>query len=180
MAMMPALTIQQPWAAGIYHGFKEYETRNWKPTEQQLRPGQWLAIHAASYGNPPAAELNRRLNLPNVRRTLGAIGITADTRVHANLPMGEVIAIAKIGGFFECEAMGNISDIESEYGDWTQKWAWRLTEVIKLGRGVSCPGRQGLFRLQPNVTLLVASTLIAEGKIKIVQKVQGEGGLLPA
>lgn len=181
--MMKALTIQQPWISGIWHGFKDYETRDWHPTEMQLRPGQWLALHAASYGNPKAVELNRRLDLPAVRRTLGAIGITSGSRVHANMPMGGVIAIARIGGFYRCDDLkrhGQVTDIELGYGDWTQKWAWHLVEVLRLSKPVTCGGKQGLFKLQTNVTMMVASTLIADGKIQIVKKIQAEGaGLLP-
>lgn len=177
---MKALTIQQPWTAGIWHGFKHYETRDWHPTDQQLKPGQWMAIHAASYGSPKAAELHRRLDLPTVKRTLGAIGVTPATRVHANLPMGEVIAVAKVEGYYRCaDLKDRMNDVELGYGDWSQKWAWHLTDVLRLSKGVACRGQQGLFRLQANVTLLVASTLIAEGKIKLVQKAQAEGGLLP-
>lgn len=166
--MMPALTIQQPWASGIWWGFKEYETRDWHAPDT-LPPGRWLAIHAASYGNPKAAELNRRLDLPGVRRTLGVVGITPMTRVHSNMPMGEVIAIARLEGYYPCADLlhrGRVSDTERDYGDWTQKWAWRLTDVLRLSKGIACPGKQGIFRLQPNVTLLVATQLIAERKIR--------------
>lgn len=167
--MMNALTIQQPWASGIWHGFKEYETRNWLPGDQRLEKPLWLAIHAASYGNPKAEELNRRLDLPGIRRTLGAIGITPGTRVHSNMPMGGVIAVARVSGFYLCEDLrrrGGVSTVEADYGDWTQKWAWQLKDVLRLSRPVSCPGKQGLFRLQPNVTMLVATQLIADRVIR--------------
>ena len=40
------LSVRQPFASALF-GPKPGENREWRPTWEQLRPGDWLAIHAS-------------------------------------------------------------------------------------------------------------------------------------
>jgi hypothetical protein len=66
---MRAVTVRQPWAWAIAHGFKDIENRSWAP---RLAPGELIAIHAGAAA--PSFEdvervkklVGRRGQVPNV------------------------------------------------------------------------------------------------------------------
>lgn len=72
-----ALTVRQPWAWLIMNAGKDVENRSWSPPAHQLRPGEWLAIHAGMTPVPRrdtwAWEVFGRYALPDTRLDLGAI-----------------------------------------------------------------------------------------------------------
>lgn len=164
---MKAITLHQPFASLIGFGFKEYETRGWRPSPEQLKPGQWMAICAAGYGSTKAADLDAALNRPVIQNTLGQLGITSGNRTHANLPLGVVVCIAQVEGFYRTEGV-NPSLLERDLGNWSAgRYAWRLQHVLRLHRPVHCSGKQGLWTLPTNVALKVAAQLLADGSIVV-------------
>ena len=56
----PVLSVQEPWASLIVGGWKPMENRTWPPSPSQLRPGDWLCVHASKKldmpKNPAARE----------------------------------------------------------------------------------------------------------------------------
>lgn len=163
---MKAITLHQPFASLIGFGFKEYETRDWQPAPNQLRPGGWLAICAAGYGSTKAADLDATLDQPVMKATLGALGINRGNRTHVNLPLGVVVCMAQVEGFYRAEGV-NPSLLERELGDWSAgRKVWRLQRVMLLQRPVRCRGKQGLWTLPPDVAIKVVAQLIADGTIQ--------------
>lgn len=89
----PALSIKQPWASLIAHGFKDIENRTWPTRFRGL-----FYIHASKVLDPDeciAAQnliMNPRLDFPNfykIRETLG------ETKFR-DLPKGAIIGTAEI------------------------------------------------------------------------------------
>lgn len=164
---MKALSLWQPYATGIWLGFKRNETRSWKPSDKELKPGQWVAIHAAR--STPAAKVNALMQQDGIRQCLEPMQITPMTRTGAmhSIPMGGVIAIAQVRDFVPITQAFFVSDVERAWGDYTPgRWCWRFSDVLTMARMVHCPGRQKLWTLPLNVTMLVVAQLIADKKIR--------------
>jgi hypothetical protein len=120
-----ALTVRQPWAWAIAAGLKALENRSWRPPAELL--GQRIAIHA---GTGPDRE---------GERWCAAHGI----EVPAELPRGELVAVARIVGVVE----------ESDDLWWRGPLAWRLADVRPVPRGIRLRGALGLWRLPPGLPL---------------------------
>lgn len=175
---LKALTIHQPYASLLGFTFKEYETRGWCPSPAQLKAGDWLALHAAGYGAMKAAKLDGLLDLPAVRQTLGQMGITPGSRTQANLPLGVVIAMAQIEGFYPTDTLV-VKPLERDLGDFSPgRWAWRLVHVMRLSRPIQCSGKQGLWTLEYKTRLQVFGQLLADSKIVPVPGLPHAAGLL--
>ncbi len=123
---MRALTVRQPWAWAIAHGYKTIENRTWVPP---LEPGELLAIHAGRAKastedlDLAARRLGRRANLPQ------------------DFERGAVIAVVRFQRIVE--ASGN-RWFEGPIG-------WVLYDAVALPSPVKCNGRLGLWYLPPKV-----------------------------
>ena len=78
---MRAVTLHQPWASLIAHGYKTTETRGW-PAPQAL-VGSRVAIHAAKR-RPRRTEWNRQV---------------AEIAGRMEMPLGAVVATARVDGY---------------------------------------------------------------------------------
>lgn len=161
---MKAITIWQPWASLILHGFKRYEFRGWKPNDALI--GQRIAIHAGARRIP-----NREFQVIRHQLARGGgprMGLEdgagewmeeyAGVRC-SSLPHGAVIATAvlesavladKIVGEF-----GVPVENDSDRGDHFN-YAWKLTDVRPVMPPDFCRGKQGWWMWYPDQNALGA------------------------
>lgn len=169
---MKALTLHEPWASLVAHGYKAIETRSWR-----TRYRGPLAIHASKrrFGFwSPTAEFIRTWPIEIWRAVLGR----ADPEFCDNYPLGCVIATCELEdvlpiegmneqGFtkFICPHVGgglthfefgrgewepatverDVSDQEP-YGDFTPgRFAWLLKNVRPLRKPIPARGALGLW-----------------------------------
>lgn len=129
LVSVKAITVWQPWASLIVHGFKQYETRRWRTSHRGL-----LAIHAAKR----AAKSHEFTLYDDLLRQAGLS--------HPSfLRTGEII------GFVELEGIFRASDVcvdarELDVGDFAHdRWAWKLTNRKRLIRGIKARGQRGIW-----------------------------------
>ena len=154
---MRAVTLHQPWASLIAHGYKTTETRGW-PAPQAL-VGSRVAIHAAkrrprrTEWNRQVAEIAGRMEMP-----LGAIVATARVdgcvRVLSNgfaklsepADPGRVWVVDRLGQEHR-DAYQMSSD---PYGDYSEgRWIWLLSRVRPVEPPVVVVGKRGVWILPP-------------------------------
>lgn len=142
---IPAITITQPYASLIAIGEKKYETRGWPAAYRGP-----LAIHASKGLGPIGGVRGLRhacLREP-FKSALAAGGIDLDLVDVDVLPRGAVIAVATLADIVTVEALkGALSVQEREFGDYSAgRYAWRLTDVIKLDQPFPARGALGLWK----------------------------------
>jgi activating signal cointegrator 1 len=113
---MKALTIYQPWATLIVHGFKYYETRSW---QTQVR-GR-IAIHAGRRVLKDAATL---CEMEPFRSLLARAGYGN----FKSLPLGAVVGTAVLENCIPANGL-EIESVERSLADFRPgRWAWQLTQ----------------------------------------------------
>lgn len=147
---MRAITLTQPWATLVARGYKKVETRSW--STQHRGP---IAIHAAKTFPSSAQNLMWREPFLSDLREAGAItwdlfyGPAGAAR--ATLPLGAVIATAKLGDVWKVErldqaARWGLSAAETEYGDYSPgRYAWFLYDIEPLPEPCPAKGALGLW-----------------------------------
>lgn len=141
---MKAITIHQPWASLIAHGYKRFETRSW--STKYRGP---IAIHASK-------QLLYDYRLPKLSGRLWELGF----RKEEDFPLGCVIAVADV---VECRKVSDwmsnndlpilhgrendyyLDEQEYVFGDYTPgRYAWELANVRQIDP-VPARGQQGLW-----------------------------------
>lgn len=137
---MKSITIIQPFATLIALGEKQLETRSWATKHRGL-----LAIHAGK-------KIDKQICLQEpYKSVLFEYGYTSD-----NLPSGAVIAVCRMAECYQVEkdidthayfTDGSIVDgNEYVFGDYSEgRYAWKLTDLVKLEEPISVKGMQGLW-----------------------------------
>lgn len=127
---MKALTLWQPYASAIALKLKQFETRSWKTNYRGP-----LAIHASI--KPLSREYQK----------------LAARFQFANLPKGEIVAIAELTDclYMTQELINKISDTEKALGDWQiGRYAWQLDNIQIPQESIKLSGKQGLWTWQDN------------------------------
>lgn len=147
---MKALTIIQPWATLIAIGEKQFETRSWRTNHRGS-----LAIHAGKQVDRNVCEQEP------FKSVLARYGFTAD-----NLPTGAVVAISELTNCYQAqpfglsdyvqlisdEAIKSIDGYEFAFGDYSKgRFAWELTDVLRLPEPVVAKGQQGLWNWEAHI-----------------------------
>jgi hypothetical protein len=141
--VIPCLSLTQPWASLVAFGEKRVETRSWAPARTAI--GQALAIHAAKGFPLWAREL---VDEPPFSAVLGRHGINH----HAELPLGAVVAVARLTAVVRTEhANGRLmTEQERVFGDYSpNRWAWVLDDVVALPEPVPAVGKLGIWSWEP-------------------------------
>jgi len=143
---LKALSFTQPWATAVAIGVKQYETRSWSTSFRGL-----LAIHAAK-GFPKRAR-----DFASVEHTLG--------RLPNRVPLGAIIATARIVGVFQVEVIApQISAIERLYGDYSDgRYAWQLADVRALAEPIPCRGALSLWQVPPEIAARLTAEVSRNG-----------------
>ena len=133
---MKAITLWQPWASAIAHGWKQNETRG----RRTLWRGP-IAIHAAKVWGPIQKAAARRLS--------GIIEKPADH--FDDLPRGFVVCTANLVDCVEMteQIIADTTVLERAFGDWRPgRWAWCLEDVEFLqDEPFKLKGRQSMWTL---------------------------------
>lgn len=141
---MKALSLTQPWAEFVASGLKQWETRGWSTPYRGL-----LAIHAAK-GFPREAR-----EFAEVERALG--------RVPARIAVGAIVAVVRVAEVRRTEEIApELSTLERLYGDYTPgRFAWRLTDLVRLDEPIGARGMLGLWTPPPDVVEQLTAALAA-------------------
>lgn len=158
---LKALTLWQPWASLIAMGLKQYETRDWPPPATSI--GGLLAIHAAAR---PIDESGERVWLDALSLAYQEGKLTDKSTVPLlhQLPLGKVVAIAKLEGCHRMKHGGPVesfstricdkSELELMVGLWQPgRWAWELSNVRPLLEPVQHIGRQRVWTISDHAIL---------------------------
>lgn len=155
-----ALTLHAPWAYAVAHLGKRIENRTWKPPARIV--GRRLAIHAGLRNDARTWDA--------VTASARAAGIFGPARGQPQfVPPGSVVAVATVDGFVDATDPGDVRiKSETRFLGWgaTRKnhwWigpvGWLLADVMTLPEPAPCSGRQGLWRLSPDVDAAVRAQL---------------------
>ena len=153
---MKAITIHQPWASLIAHGYKRFETRGWR----------------TNYRGPIAIHAGQKIDSEAVRML--ATEYTRIWRDISPLPKGCIVAVTEL---VDCLMVSNwgrsisnwsangtpvlhgkdedifldTNDMEYRFGDYTPgRYAWELANVRRLPEPIPARGRQGLWNWEPH------------------------------
>lgn len=142
---MRCISLWQPWASLVAYGFKQYETRHWKPSENII--GGLLAIHAARRWTVEEARYMKHfvLTYPDVKEKLSPDGLLRP-------PLGAIVAACRLVAVYRSEEhFYQVDEKERAFGDWTPgRYVWKL-EVVKLpAEPIPARGAQGIFNWEPN------------------------------
>jgi activating signal cointegrator 1 len=131
-----AISLTQPWASLVAHGFKRYETRSWSTSYHGP-----LAIHA-SKGFPREA-IEVCFEQP-FSAALREIGLTTP----GELPLGQILAVGELIRCARAEVTRlAIDSREAAFGNYTAgRWAWQISNVRLLEQPVPARGSLGLWK----------------------------------
>ena len=152
---MTAITIWQPWASLIAHGWKRYEFRSWKAPDRLI--GERIAIHAAMR-KPSLEEVKAVARADKKRGMAGgpfrfgeeALNFLATTKID-DYPRRVIIATAELGKPLtphEVAIFANVPPAQARFCN----WGWPLSDV-HLVEPIPCKGRQGFWRVPEGVKL---------------------------
>lgn len=120
------LTLIRPWAWAIFNAGKDIENRAWKPTQNQLQPGDWLAIHAG-----------KKWEQEEVFWIEDMFGVKVPHQDEH--PKGVIIGLVKY--------FGVITKSDSRWFFGPYGWIWR--KAIAFPEPIPHKGAQGLWTLEP-------------------------------
>ena len=154
---MRSLTLHQPWASLIAHGYETTETRGW-PAPKTL-VGSRIAIHAAKR-RPRRSEWNDRV---------------AEAMDGVDLPLGVIVATARLDGCVRVLSNGfaklsepadpervwvvdrfgrehrDVHQMNSDpYGDYSEgRWIWLLSRIRPVEPPIEARGNRRVWILPP-------------------------------
>lgn len=131
---MRALSLTQPWASLVAHGFKHIETRSWRTPYRGV-----IAIHAAKVFPTWAQEVCQKEWFEFALTEMGVY------HPREELPRGAVIATAVL---VACRPIvqGPDDPMERAFGDYTPgRWAWFFEDVQMLPEPIPARGALGLW-----------------------------------
>lgn len=124
---MKALSIRQPWAWLILHGYKDIENRTWQTSYRGV-----LAIHASKTVD---------------RQTVADIGDIGEITLPTVLPTGGIVGLATLT---DCVTSDPSPWFYGPIG-------WILTDPVVIDPLIPLRGRLGLFNLSPDIVEIINS-----------------------
>ncbi len=137
-----ALSLAQPWASLVARDAKRVETRSWRTRYRGL-----IAIHASRRFR--AAD-RARCSFEPFASSLGG----------ADLPLGAIVAVARIVDVLPVEQLVVLDERERAFGNYaTGRYGWLLADVVPLPVPIPCRGALGLWRLPADVRAAIGAPL---------------------
>lgn len=140
-----ALTVWQPFAGLLARGDKTVENRTWAPRPSELRPGDYLAIHAGVKRDVESWEFC--VDIVNEMKRAGYVPPSTPWRTNfKDAPYGAIIGVAVLDEVREAPR-----------GDdpwWCGPVGWYLRDPVPI-EAVECRGAQGLWRVTGDALDLV-------------------------
>lgn len=153
---MKALTVWQPWASLIAHGFKPYEFRSWAAPDSMV--GQRIAIHAGArkVRRDEVQDLILRLRQPNMGWTvalkpealpwLEGVLVAPDSLPRSAVVCTAVLGAPVLGESVAGEFGGAVNDSQRyEHSN----YAWPMGDVQMLDFPAPATGKQGFWHWNP-------------------------------
>jgi hypothetical protein len=150
---MKAITLIQPWATLVVHGFKHFETRSWETCHR----GE-LLIHAGKKRNPAIDDLCTQ---EPFKSCLARAGYHSSD----DLPRGAIIGRVNLLACHKVEDIhpDDLSEIERAFGDYrTGRYAWQLDIPSRLDVPIDFRGALTIFEV-PDVLLEKAHVVRSDG-----------------
>lgn len=136
---MKVISIWQPWASLVVHGFKFFETRTWAPPKSAI--GQRIGIAATKNITP---DQRGAFVDPLMQKYYAQTGLPP----LEELPRGYLIGTALLHSFEPVteEFLNDITEEEQSYG-WYDlgNYAWRMRYPEILEHPIPIQGKQGLY-----------------------------------
>ena len=134
---MKCLSVHQPWATLIVHGFTSCEVRTWQTGHRGP-----LAIHASRKIEEDEVALCRR---PQIRQLLENVGYGSAFE----LPRGGVLGVVEL---IDCQALGQADtrereDALCECDHRTGRFIWRLARPRTLSSPLPVSATRGIFEV---------------------------------
>ncbi|AGC36100.1 ASCH domain-containing protein [Rhizobium phage RHEph10] len=136
---MKVISIWQPWATLIVHGYKRFETRTWAPPKSVI--GQRIGIAATKNVLPKQLEA---FNDPEFQFFWDLLD---EDWQFEDLKRGYLLGTVLLDSFEEIteEFIADITREEKAYGWYQGGFAWRLKEPQLLEHPIPIKGAQGLY-----------------------------------
>lgn len=135
---MKALSVRQPWAWLIVHGYKDVENRTWK-LPQEFHRGQRIYVHASSNPVPQrrwgvVASCVRRSSIPDIARF-------AEEQAYVLASLESSGEFGAIVG--EVEVVGCVTESPSPW--FTGPYGFLLTNPVPYDDPIPCKGKRHFF-----------------------------------
>lgn len=142
---MRALTIHQPWAWAIVAGHKPVENRSWAPPEAAV--GEVLVIHAG-----------RRFDVENERLVEQLAGTEC---LPPHVEASGIIGVAVLDRVVDAQD-GNCQDPLLMSPWFSGRFGWVLRDADQFPKPIECRGKQGLWKVPPEVAEKVWYRMLAK------------------
>lgn len=143
---MWALTVKAPWGSLIEWGEKQYETRTYEPGQNQLKPGDLVAIHQGkAFNNDQQIYCHQSLVLRALVRNKAA-------SPQDELPFGKVLCLCEFQGATPVEQlltndMHPIGHSERLFGFYEPGWyGWKLKVIHRFNPYIPARGQLRLWQ----------------------------------
>lgn len=157
--VMRALTFFRPWPNAILHSTKACENRSWMPPEWLC--GARIAIHAGQryevgawprhLWTPPPPSQCTASAVVGTARLLGALKLDGEKR--------RTTMSLMLGGIDPGALARRLWELDKDPW-WSGPCGWLLDDVIAIPP-VSCKGHQGIWKLPPEVQVVVRARELA-------------------
>ncbi len=136
-----AITLYQPWAYFVAHGYKTIETRSWSTSHRGP-----ILIHSAmslpSWGKDMCLDQPYR----DILEKEGQIAWSPAGKPVFQFPLGALVAVANLVDVKDVADLGELSLQERAMGDFREgRVGWLLKDAMSIFPPVYCKGRQGLW-----------------------------------
>ena len=149
---MNVLSLWEPWASLLIHGYKQFETRSW---QTNIR-GQ-ISIHAAKRFDREQKKICLSEPFYPVLHQAGIIDESGNIHFTLGAVLGTVdlVDMWQTGGNGTIRLLGSnqvrrISETEINYGDYSKgRFAWETANPRRFDTPIITNGHQGLWLWEP-------------------------------
>lgn len=142
--IIKAITLHQPWASFFVAGVKTIETRHWQPSENQLKIGDYLAIHAGKTTDYTSLK-HLITNVFGLKKRL--IDVYGDDYLN-EMPEGKVLCVCRFGGVSVAHKLVT-NPMEWALGNYGHdRFAWHLPIHVILTPPIPARGQQAIWEVE--------------------------------